>query len=84
MHFKKPQFAPDFGSKLCIHAPRSRFDFSEIWFDGGAPCLPSYEDAIANLTTFYQVRVFIGFSIAFVLIFHIDSPGQASRGIPRS
>lgn len=32
----------------------SEYGFSEIWFDGGAPCLKSYEDAIANLTLFYQ------------------------------
>ena len=32
----------------------ARYNFSEIWFDGGAPCLSSYENAIANLTSFYQ------------------------------
>ena len=32
----------------------SQYEFSEIWFDGGAPCLKRYEDAIANLTLSYQ------------------------------
>ena len=50
-----PQTREFIAMQLChLEELYSKYDFSEIWFDGGAPCLKDYEDAIANLTAFYQ------------------------------
>ena len=57
-----PQTREFIHMQLChLEELYSQYDFSEIWFDGGAPCLKSYEDAIANLTVFYQGKRAVAF-----------------------
>ena len=52
-----PQTREFFEMQLChLEELYSKYEFSEIWFDGGAPCHKDYEAAIANLTRFYQNR----------------------------
>lgn len=57
-----PQTREFIHMQLChLEELYSQYEFSEIWFDGGAPCLKSYEDAIANLTLFYQGKRAVAF-----------------------
>ena len=52
-----PQTREFFAMQLChLEELYSKYNFAELWFDGGAPCLKEYEDTIAALTLKYQAN----------------------------